>query len=402
MLRVWRRYDGVYKKEPAIQCGCCEQWFFLQDLAPNVLPPGYLEFQLNVKFQCKLCASDNVETCEFSKPTWFLAIQSAMQHLMWTTQREKFKVKELQAFLLQHWDSLCWGFDDKLKEKDPAPYFARKRAFFVQSSPYWALKDLRESPDGSGPPVQPCPLLRGDAWKPPPEKKRKREAAVSGAAANGGTNPLKRPKASGGKTTAAAAAAAAAAAEAQSSCSVEEVALAKAAAAAAATTSDHETFSPESIAEASPVMRDEMEAVLARAGSKIAPEEAIFDDDVDFLPAYIPSYGSDSELETLSSLGDLPDIDELQEQISAVFQGTDELLFDPTLNSTALLASTLSRTNSARGLRRQASACDEGDAPVEDGAALVRTSSARMRAERAWSLLRRQVSAKTLARSVRT
>eukprot|EP01051_Picozoa_sp_SAG22_P008465 SAG22_NODE_646_length_8200_cov_8.958400_2_plen_764_part_00 len=70
-----------------------------------------------------------------------------------------------------------------------APYFARKREFFNQASPYWELKDLRSDPDGSGPPVQPCPLLRGAAWLPPPDKKRKKRkwemaaVAVSDAAA---------------------------------------------------------------------------------------------------------------------------------------------------------------------------------------------------------------------------
>ena len=50
--------------------------------------------------QCKLCNPDKVETCDFCKPTWFIAIQSAMTHMMWKTQR-----KQLCATTSAHFSS---------------------------------------------------------------------------------------------------------------------------------------------------------------------------------------------------------------------------------------------------------------------------------------------------------
>eukprot|EP01052_Picozoa_sp_SAG31_P003652 SAG31_NODE_143_length_22627_cov_14.541347_9_plen_158_part_00 len=104
---------------------------------------------------------------------------------------------------------------------------------------------------------------------------------------------------------------------------------------------------------------------------------------------YQPHYDIDHGLDSLSDIDDV-DVEELQEQIGSIFQGTDELLFDPNLNGTVLVGQ-LSRQNSSRGLKRQASACEPDD-DVEDGAALLRTSSSRQRANRAWAILRRQVS----------
>eukprot|EP01052_Picozoa_sp_SAG31_P003650 SAG31_NODE_143_length_22627_cov_14.541347_7_plen_266_part_00 len=69
-------YEGVYKPLPAIQCGkdiidlprfasystpwcavgCCEQWFYLEDLAAGVLPDGFLEFQVTALLSlCSFC-----------------------------------------------------------------------------------------------------------------------------------------------------------------------------------------------------------------------------------------------------------------------------------------------------------------------------------------------------------
>lgn len=215
-----------------------------------------------------------------------------------------------------------------------APYFARKREFFVQTSPYWALRDLRDVPDGTGPPVQPCPLLRGASWLEPPDKKKRKRTDDEQLA--------------------------------PSLLEVSEV---------------PDLDDPE-LSGAS--MPDAMQAVLAHARNGGNDSGDAFE----FLPAYIPSYDTDQQLDSLSDVGDV-DVEELQEQIGSIFQGTDELLFDPSLNGTILLGE-LSRQNSSRGLKRQASACEPDD--VEDGAALVRTSSSRQRAQKAWAILRRQVS----------
>ena len=201
----------------------------------------------------------------------------------------------------------------------------------MQTSPYWELKDLRDVPDGNGPPVQPCPLLQQATWEEPPDKKNKRKRDEP-------AEPLKGVPDLGD-------------------------------------------------AELSDKMPDVMQAVLeqARVGSDFPSDDEPFG----FLPAYIPSYDSDQQLDALSDIGDV-DIDELQEQIGSIFQGTDELLYDPSLNGTVLLGE-LSRQNSARGLKRQASAC-EPDGDAEGGFVLVRTTSSRQRAQRAWAILKSQVS----------
>ena len=306
----------------------------------RVVPPVKPLYS-QVKFQCKLCNSvpeggRQIETFEFCKPTWFLAIQSAMAYLMWTTQRKQFKVKEIHAFLLTHWDTLCWGFTAEHKQKDPANVFAKRRASFVQTSPYWELKELA---------VNPCPLLRGGSWVQPVSKKQGHPGSV--IKGNADSVPPMGAEAS-------------------------EDAAGTLRRSASAGERDMET----EIGSLGGV----------QAFSKIQAS----------LP-YQPSYGDDVKMspqdlvEMNVSLAD-DTFAELEEDIAAIFQGNDACIFNPSFRGTVIQGQ-LSRQNSSRGLKRQASACDE---PESSGAELVRPSSSRRRAQKAWSILRSQVSQNTL------
>lgn len=77
-------YDGCQKDSPALQCKKCKQWYYVEDIAEGVVPAGYLPFQENVVFTCRLAnCGKGQEECNLEKASWIKAIRSSMMHLMW-------------------------------------------------------------------------------------------------------------------------------------------------------------------------------------------------------------------------------------------------------------------------------------------------------------------------------
>ena len=161
-------YCGENKQSPALQCNLCKNWFH-RDCTTDVVPKdgqGFLPFQLNYKFACAICSSTGRERFELVTCSWIDSVMGAMGNLMYETQRDMFKVVEVGDHLDEHWDILCYRREKKPSWRGPLnSYFTNNKDRFVQEKPFWGLAD--PEPDGQGPCLQPCRVLRGHARPPP-------------------------------------------------------------------------------------------------------------------------------------------------------------------------------------------------------------------------------------------
>ena len=162
-------YCGENKQSPALQCNLCKNWFH-QDCTTDVVPKdgqGFLPFQVNYKFACAICSSTDRERFELVTCSWIDSVMGAMGNLVWETQRDMFKVVEVGDHLEEHWDILCYRREKKPNWRGPLnSYFTNNKDRFNQEKPFWGLADPQ--PDGHGPVLQPCRVLRGAA-RPPPQ-----------------------------------------------------------------------------------------------------------------------------------------------------------------------------------------------------------------------------------------
>jgi hypothetical protein len=157
-------YELVNKPgETSMQCEGCKQWFYECDIADGVVGSAYLTFQVNVRFCCKYCTSRDGDTPGIEEfeiincKDWIYALKSAMAHLMWTRQKQDFKVEEIKEFVLSNWAVLCKGRyslqlardgdpqrNPPIKPWAPAYVFNRNRNKVVEHhKPFWRLKDVR-------------------------------------------------------------------------------------------------------------------------------------------------------------------------------------------------------------------------------------------------------------------
>jgi hypothetical protein len=63
---------------------------------------------VNYKFACSVCSSNHRERFQLTSCSWIESVIGGMAHLTWTTQRTRFKVKEIGNHLEEHWDTLCY------------------------------------------------------------------------------------------------------------------------------------------------------------------------------------------------------------------------------------------------------------------------------------------------------
>jgi hypothetical protein len=102
--------------------GCRGVTFGADQLPDGVLPAGFLPFQRNYRFSCAKCSGSGAPTCFPIKAMKFEAIVDAFLNLTWETHRHEFKVAEVKAYLLEHWDMLLCGWERRPPEKfDIAP-----------------------------------------------------------------------------------------------------------------------------------------------------------------------------------------------------------------------------------------------------------------------------------------
>ena len=100
-------YCGTNKQEPCVTCAMCKNWF--HHSCTKAVPAegdGYLPYQVNCKFTCAVC-SESGESFELRPCSWIESVLGATGHLMWTTQRDMFKVVEIGDHLEKYWDILC-------------------------------------------------------------------------------------------------------------------------------------------------------------------------------------------------------------------------------------------------------------------------------------------------------
>ena len=168
-------YCGTHKPTaPTLRCSLCKNWFH-HDCTSAVVPKeapaagastGYLPFQVNYDFSCAVCASSGTERFELITCSWIDSVIGAMSNLMWHTQRDVFKVVEIANHLQKHWNILCYRREQKQNWRGPLnSYFTNNKDKFMQQKPYWGL--AQPEPDGRGPLLQPCRVLRGAAQLPP-------------------------------------------------------------------------------------------------------------------------------------------------------------------------------------------------------------------------------------------
>jgi hypothetical protein len=171
-------YCGENKPSPALQCTLCKNWFH-HDCTTDVVPKdgqGFLPFQVNYRFACAICSSTDRERFELTTCSWIDSVMGAMGNLMWETQRDMFKVVEVGDHLEEHWDILCFRREKKPNWRGPLnSYFTNNKDRFRQEKPFWGLAD--PNPDGHGPILQPCRVLRGAA-RPPPQNYAKSSAGA--------------------------------------------------------------------------------------------------------------------------------------------------------------------------------------------------------------------------------
>ena len=172
-------YCGTNKQEPCVQCTVCKQWFH-KGCTSDAVPKdgkGWVEFQVNYRFHCKICCSaDNQERFELTKCSWLESILGGFQNLMWVHQRDMFKAAEITAHLDEHWEALCHQRDrgDNKKWRNSLnsyltnniKKFERPKKFF------WSLANPKNDP--YGPAVQPCRLFQSETRAEPPEQKPER------------------------------------------------------------------------------------------------------------------------------------------------------------------------------------------------------------------------------------
>ena len=172
-------YCGTNKQEPCVQCNVCKQWFH-KGCTSDAVPKdgkGWVEFQVNYRFKCKICCSaDNQERFEVTKCSWLESILGGVQNLMYTQQRDMFKVAEIAEHLDKHWNALCHlrdRGDNKKWKKSLNSYLTNNmKKFRRPRMSYWSLANPDNDP--CGPAVQPCRLFESEHRNEPPGKKPKK------------------------------------------------------------------------------------------------------------------------------------------------------------------------------------------------------------------------------------
>ena len=159
---------------PCVMCKGCEQWFHIS--CTEVVPRDenlFLPYQINYEFTCKCCNYPSwAEHFTLTKSSWVQTVVSAHSYMTWKTQRDAWKVAEVGNFIEEQWHLLCLDQEKdshELFEKDKKAgkwrgplnsYWTthEKKYFTKPHRGYWGLQD--PTPDGFGPALQPCPLLR--------------------------------------------------------------------------------------------------------------------------------------------------------------------------------------------------------------------------------------------------
>ena len=88
-------YLGKGRKlgDPVLQCDLCEQWFLLKDVACVPKDAGFVPFQRNYRFTCRVCGVGQ-EHFEVLTNTWSSIAMTAMYNLLLTDDGTSLVKKE--------------------------------------------------------------------------------------------------------------------------------------------------------------------------------------------------------------------------------------------------------------------------------------------------------------------
>ena len=78
-------YTGKGRKlgDPCLQCDLCEQWFHLRDVSCVPADAGFVAFQRNYRFSCRVC-TQGPEQFELQENTWTSVVLTAIYNLLLT------------------------------------------------------------------------------------------------------------------------------------------------------------------------------------------------------------------------------------------------------------------------------------------------------------------------------
>ena len=96
-------YTGKGRKlgDAALQCDLCEQWFLLKDVACVPKDAGFVPFQRNYRFSCRICTQGS-EQFELQTNTWTSIVLTAVYNLLLTDDNAGLRPGR-QRCLAQRW-----------------------------------------------------------------------------------------------------------------------------------------------------------------------------------------------------------------------------------------------------------------------------------------------------------
>lgn len=120
-------YTGKPRKlcDPMLQCEVCDQWFHLKEVSCVSESDGFVAFQRNYRFQCRICAGGE-ERWELLTNTWTSIVLTAMYNLFLSEDGTTLdaalkwvKIKAISEWVEAHWGSLTAGRDlQQLRENN--------------------------------------------------------------------------------------------------------------------------------------------------------------------------------------------------------------------------------------------------------------------------------------------
>jgi len=110
-------YTGRGRKlgDPALQCERCMQWFHAKDTSCVPEEVGFVPFQRNYRFTCRVCTGAK-ELFEVLPNTWSSIVLTAVYNLLLSDDRATIgesrktaSVKDIVEWIQSHWGSLTSG-----------------------------------------------------------------------------------------------------------------------------------------------------------------------------------------------------------------------------------------------------------------------------------------------------
>ena len=142
-------YTGRKRKlcDPALQCDTCEQWFLVDEVGCVGADAGFVAFQRNYRFTCRVCGGGE-EQWELLPNPWSSVVMTAMLNLLLDgkgdhlTPSKWLKAADVTEWIAAHWGSLTTGRSlQQLRENSAVTKNGTPRANLRANSPLRSLPD---------------------------------------------------------------------------------------------------------------------------------------------------------------------------------------------------------------------------------------------------------------------